>query len=108
MELKPFCSPLLVTTQPSSCQDARLRRLRRRLRRQPAPDHGAHRLSDPGPQIDGAWLSRLTREQITRQLKDAGLAKWTEKFLKDMIQSAGSAHIAARDYAGTGSGPSML
>jgi opacity protein-like surface antigen len=33
--------------------------------------------------IDGDWLSRLTREQITNQLKQAGLRKWTKQFLKD-------------------------
>jgi hypothetical protein len=32
--------------------------------------------------IDGAWPSRLTRAQITSQLKAAGLAKWTQPFLK--------------------------
>jgi hypothetical protein len=35
-----------------------------------------------GTPIDGDWLSRLTREQITDQLEEAGLSKWTEEFLK--------------------------
>ncbi len=35
-----------------------------------------------GTPIDGNWLSRLTRQQVTDQLDKAGLSKWTEKFLK--------------------------
>lgn len=32
--------------------------------------------------IDGKWVSRLTREDITRQIKKAGLEEWTERFLE--------------------------
>jgi hypothetical protein len=32
--------------------------------------------------IDGQWISHLTRDDITRQIEKAGLAEWTERFLK--------------------------
>lgn len=56
-----------------------------------APQTAASTPSAPAPSlstqagrtpIDGEWLSRLTREQITHQLKEAGLSKWTARFLK--------------------------
>ena len=42
--------------------------------------------------IDGTWISHLTREDITRQIEKAGLAKWTKQFLvRERIQANNTA-----------------
>jgi hypothetical protein len=56
-----------------------------------APESAAPTTSAPAPPpstqaartpIDGDWLSRLSRQQITDQLEKADLSTWTERFLK--------------------------
>jgi hypothetical protein len=42
--------------------------------------------------IDGKWVSHLTREDVTRQIEKAGLAKWTKDFLaREKIQANNTA-----------------